>query len=80
MVNYHLKSVMAPQKTFRFKEGVLLVEDMEEPKTKGSLEERPRRLEEETLTDIAPSLSIALILTSIGAVILRGRLKHMKEG
>jgi hypothetical protein len=71
---------MAPQKTFRFKEGVLLVEDVEEPKTEGSPEERLRRLEEETLTDIAPLLSIALILTSIGVVILRGRLKHMKEG
>jgi hypothetical protein len=48
VVSYYLNSVMAPPRTLRFKEGVLLMEDMEAPKTEGSLEERLRRLEEDT--------------------------------
>jgi hypothetical protein len=48
MVNYYLNSVMAPPKSLRFNEGVLLVEDMEAPKTEGSMEQRLRKLEEDT--------------------------------
>jgi hypothetical protein len=48
VVNYYLNSVMAPPKTLRFNEGVFLVEDVEAPNTKGSMEERLRKLEEDT--------------------------------
>jgi hypothetical protein len=48
MINPYLNSVMAPPKTLRFNEGVLLVEDMEAPKTEGSMEERLRKLEGDT--------------------------------
>jgi hypothetical protein len=47
-VNYYLNSVMAPPKTLRFNEGVLLVEDMKAPNTEGSMEERLRKVEEDT--------------------------------
>jgi hypothetical protein len=48
MINPYLNSVMAPPKTLRFNEGVLLVEDVEAPKTDGSMEERLRKLEGDT--------------------------------
>jgi hypothetical protein len=47
MINPYLNSVMAPPKTLRLN-GVLLVEDVEAPKTEGLLEERLRKLEEDT--------------------------------
>jgi chaperonin cofactor prefoldin len=39
---------MCPPKTLSFNEGVLLMEDVEAPKTDGSMEERLRKLEEDT--------------------------------
>jgi hypothetical protein len=48
VVNHYLNSVMAPPKTLRFNEGVLLMEDVEATKTEGSMEERLRKLEENT--------------------------------
>ena len=40
VVNYYLNSVMAPQKTVCFKEGVMLVEEVKAPKTTGTVEEK----------------------------------------
>jgi hypothetical protein len=40
--------MMTPPKTLRFNERVLLVEDVEAPKIKGSMEEILRKLEEDT--------------------------------
>jgi hypothetical protein len=48
VVNHYLNSVMCPPKTLSFNEGVLLMEDVEAPKTDGSMEERLRKLEEDT--------------------------------
>ena len=47
VVKHYLSSVMEPPKTLRFKEGVLLVEDIKAPKVEGSLEERVQKLEDD---------------------------------
>ena len=40
VVNHYHNSVMAPQKTVCFKEGVMLVEEVKAPKTTGTMKER----------------------------------------
>jgi hypothetical protein len=79
VVNYYLNSVMAPPKTLRFKEGLLLVEDMEAPKTEGSLEERLGKLEEDTRRYriiVEHSLDAHFHM----GLDLEKRLRHMREG
>ena len=48
VVNHYLNSVMAPQKTVCFKEGVMLVEEVKSPKTTGTMEKRLDELEDKT--------------------------------
>ena len=48
VVNHYFNSVMAPQKTVCFKEGVMLVEEVKAPKTTGTMEERLGELEDKT--------------------------------
>jgi hypothetical protein len=48
VINPYLNFVMASPKTLRLNEGVLLMEDVEAPKTKGLMDERLRKLEGDT--------------------------------
>ena len=48
VVNHYLNSVMAPQKTVCFKEGVMLVEEEKATKTTDTVEERLGELEDKT--------------------------------
>ena len=47
-MNRYLNSVMEPQKTVCFKEGVMFVEEVKAPKTVGTVEERLDELEDKT--------------------------------